>query len=316
MITELTLDQQEKISCSCFPKDKQNSSEGLVRIDKNFINIDTPEVYISLCNSTGADIRELVFKNIHPDPLIKYLPPVYFDHIGHSNDYFSGWNQYCNNDGTVFNDTIGVTQTFGKVDHPIRIPVYFSMDLPFGKCWKTVYTYTHVPRVDIKFRFTFFDLNPVYFRAAITTFNPEAFDKGTLSFATVNGTELVERFFLNGRRVMHNKPVVPKASGTTCLGATEGWVDISDEKKALSIISDKSSLYNVPMVEYEEISSKYLLRLYNSLSESDETGKVLWRGQDEITFTYLSHRNDISKVRKTAKYINQKLLVVKNKTYL
>ena len=181
--------------------------------------------------------------------------------------------------GSIFNDTVSVESSFDRIDYPIRLPVYFFMNLPFGKCWKTVYTYTRVPRVDIRYHFAFFDLNPVYFRSAITTFNPEAFDKNTLAFSTVNGTEEVEKFSLQGRKVAHNRPVVPLASGTTCLGATEGWVELSDKDKGLAIISDKSCLYNVPMIEYEEINSKYLLRVYNSLSESDETGKVLEYGK-------------------------------------
>ena len=115
---------------------------------------------------------------------------------------------------------------------------------------------------------------------------------------------------MRGRKVAHNRPVVPLASGTTCLGATEGWVELSDKDKGLAIISDKSGLYNVPMIEYEEINSKYLLRVYNSLSESDETGKVLWRGHDDITFVYRAHKNAIEDVRTTAASVNRKVLVI------
>ncbi|MBN1522521.1 MAG: hypothetical protein JW928_08310 [Candidatus Aureabacteria bacterium] len=310
IVAEASLDAMEKISCRLFEREKKSSSDGLIRIDRDFINIDTPEVYLSLCKATGADIRELIFKNICEKPLIKYLPPVYFDHIGHSHDYYSGWNQYCTGEGQIFNDTMSVTQSFERIDYPIRTPVYFTMELPFGRCLKTVYTYTHWPRVDIRFQFAFFDLNPVYFRAGITTLNPEAFDKESLSFATVNGADMVERFPLTGHRVMHNSPVVPFSSGTTCLGSTEGWVDISDKDKSLAIISDKSDLYSVPMIEYEEINSRYLLRVYNSLSESDETGRVLWRGHDEITFVYYGHNNRIDDIRKKAAAVNRKVLVV------
>ena len=194
---------------------------------------------------------------------------------------------------TIWSSTIQrkCSSIFQRIDYPVRIPVYFQMDLPFGKCWKTIYVYTHVPRVDVSFRFTFFDLNPVFFRSAITTFNPEAFDLDTLSFSTINGTDNVEKFFLKGHTIGHNRSIVPHSSGTTCLGATEGWIDVSDKDKALSIITDKSSLYSVPMVEFKEIGSRYLLRVHNSLSESDDTGRVLWRGQDEMTFVYYAHKN-------------------------
>jgi hypothetical protein len=313
---ELNMEKDEKISCRCYEKEKPVTGEGMIRIDRNFINVDTPHVFLSLCKDTGADIRELVFKKICEAPVIKYLPPVYFDHIGHSNDYYSGWNQYCLSDGTIFNDTINVSPRFDRIDYPIRIPVCFTINLPFGMCWKTVYVYTRIPRIDIRYRFAFNDLYPVYFRSCITTFNPEAFSRETLGFSAVNGTEYAENYPLKGRKVMHHKPVGPNSSGTTCLGATEGWVNISDNDKAVAVISDKSALYNVPMIEYEEIDSRYLLRLYNSLSESDETGKVLWRGQDTVTFAYIGHKNKIDDIRKSAAVINRKIMMVKKKLFI
>ena len=88
IVAELTLKKGEKLSCRCFEREKEGASEGLIKIDRSFVNVDTPEVFISLCSETGADIRELIYKNISEQPLVKYLPPVYFDHIGHSNDYF------------------------------------------------------------------------------------------------------------------------------------------------------------------------------------------------------------------------------------
>ncbi len=309
----VTLKNKETLECSFFEKENEVTSNSFIRIDRDFINIETSNVKLSLCSSTGADIRKLKFPKISKLPLIKYLPPVYYDHIGHSNDYFSGWVQYCVGEGKIFNDTIKVRQYFKGVSYPIRIPVEFEMDLPFGKCIKRVYVYVMEPRVDLKYHFTFFDLNPTYIRAAITTYNPEAFNRKSLKYSSVNGTKDIETYMLRGKKVKHNSSITPFSSATTSLSATEGWVDISDDEKGLSIITDKSSLYTVPMIEYEEVNSKFLLRVYNSLSETDETGKILWRGHDEVSFTYYGHKNAIDKVRKKSRIINRKFTIVSGK---
>lgn len=275
--------------------------------------IETDSVKLILAASTGADVRKLVFPKIYNKPLMGYLPPVYYDHIGHSSDYYSGGIQISDMFGKTYNDTLpaSIYSPSNMADYPIRIPVTAEINLECGTCLKTYHIYRNSPRVDLEYRFNFADLTPIFFRNGIVTINPEAFAKKTLKFTTVNGSSMPEEYFLAGKTIQHHLPVGSLSSARTCLGATEGWVDISDDEKGLVVATDKSSLYSVPMVEFEEIKQNYLFRLYHSISESDETGKVFWRGHNRMKFSFIGHNDDLSSVRKSVKHMNRNLICIK-----
>ena len=293
-------------------KESCNSLAEGVCIDPINMVVKTPFVNVEFSSETGGDIRKLVFPSINEKPVIGYLPPVYYDHIGHSNDYYSGGIQVNDMFGRIYNDTLRANCVLpdNLKDYPVRIPVKFEINTSVGQCEKIYYVYTNKPRIDLSYKFYLKDISPIYFRVGIFTFNPETFDKNTLKFRSTNGTELVEEFSTSGRKIRHNASVHAFASARACLGATEGWLDVADKEKGVMIATDKSSLYSVPLVEYEEIKNSYLLRIYNSISESDETGKISWRGKNEIKFSLTGHNGKLDKCRKSANHMNRKLLLV------
>ncbi len=285
------------------------------KYDGRFVRIKTGAVDMKLAGITGGDIRELVFNGIFGSSLISYLSPLYYDHVGHSNDYYSmGVKVFLPGKGVV-NDTKPTSFSYDKrmLCAPVRIPISCKVAFEAGIVVKTYYVYRNIPRVDLKYSFYLDNISPEAFRLGILTLNPQAFSKHYLNFSTVNGSGNVEKFYVEGRRIAHNKSVGPMASGSCCLGATEGWINISDNDKGIAVITDKSELYSVGMIEYEEIKERYLMRLYNSISESDETGKIFWRGDSSIRFTLLGHKNDISYVRRVASYINNDLVCIYKK---
>jgi len=279
------------------------------------LSIKTDSVKLVLAGSTGADIRELAFPNIHNKPLIGYLPPVYYDHIGHSSDYYSGGIHISDTFGRTYNDTIPSVLKYPENldDYNIRIPVICEIDFGLGICWKTYYIYRDMPRVDLYYRFYLKDLSPIFFRLGIMTFNPEAFAKDSLRFTTVNGFDMPEHFYTAGKMINHHLPVGSLSSARTCLGATEGWVDISDDEKGVTIATDKSLLYSVPMVEFEDVKQSYLMRLYHTISESDETGRIHWRGHNTAQFSMFGHNGNLSATRSMVNHHIRKLgCILKN----
>jgi len=290
-------------------KSHKGSKENIRYVGK-MVTIETPSVHIELAQSTGGDIRALTFPDVFGSPLLGYLSPVYYDHVGHSSDYYSMGIHIVDAEKGVVNDTKQTQiNVEGKRGHfPIRIPVVCQIQLDIGIVWKRYYIYQSIPRVDVEYTFYLDNLSPLSFRTGIVTVNPQSFSKNYLKFSTVNGSAHVEQFFLNGRRIHHHHPVGTFSSGQCCLGATEGWVDVSDQHKGIALITDKSQLYSVPMIEYEEIKKSYLMRIYNSISESDETGKIFWRGHNGLSFTLLAHRNNITRVRRCAHHANKKLI--------
>lgn len=292
------------------PDDTHYNTQEDIRYAGKIVTVETPAVHVDFAQSTGGDIRALTFPDVFGSPLFGYLSPLYYDHVGHSNDYYSMGVHIVDTEKGVVNDT---KQTQMKVDgrrgtFPIRIPIACKIQLDIGIVWKRYYIYQHIPRIDVEYTFYLDNIMPLSFRTGILTLNPQSFSKNYLKFSTVNGSSHVEDFFVNGRRIQHQLSVGTFSSGQCCLGATEGWVDISDQNKGIAMITDKSQLYSVPMIEYEEIKKSYLMRLYNSISESDETGKIFWRGHNSLSFTLLGHKNSLQQVRRCADHANKKLI--------
>lgn len=274
------------------------------------MRVRTADVDIMLSRLTGGDVRQVIFPKVSKKPLFGYLSPVYFDHVGHSNDYFSMDTKIIDSQLGVVNDThkssMYLEEAYGN--ERVRYVVAVKSEIDCGIIWKYYYIYKDFPRVDVRYSFFLDNISPDCFRIGTVTVNPEVFTQKHLQFATVNGADAVEVFPVDGTDFHHNEPVGATASGRCCLGATEGWIDISDHEKGIGIITDKSELYTVPMVEYEEVKNKYLMRVFHSVSEFDESGRIFWRGHNNVTFTILGHRNDHESVRMAAHFINRKLM--------
>ena len=291
-------------------------SDEVIRFSGGEIQVETKEVKIQFAQSTGGDVRALTFPSIFGSPLMGYLSPVYFDHVGHSSDYYSMGLQIVDADKGVINDTrstnLSIQGTRGRF--PIRVPIVCKIPIDVGIVWKRYYIYQHMPRIDLEYNFYLDNLTPNSFRLGIMTINPQSFSKHYLKFSTTNGSPHIEHFYVDGKEFHHQEPVGTFASGKCCLGATEGWIDISDQSKGITMISDKSQMYSVPMVEFEEIKKSYLMRAYHSISESDETGKILWRGHNTLSYTLVGHKSRLNKVRSIAQHINKKLVCVYKKS--
>lgn len=287
-------------------------SNEVITYTGKLVDVKTKAVQVQFSQSTGGDIRSLTFPTIFGSPLIGYLSPVYYDHVGHSNDYYSMGIQMIDADKGVINDTI---PTHMRIDgsrgaFPVRVPIMCRIPLDVGILWKKYYIYQDSARIDVDYGFYLDNVTPNAFRVGIMTINPQSFSKHYLKFSTVNGSPHVENFYVDGKDFRHQEQVGSFASARCCVGATEGWIDVSDQHKGIAMISDKAQLYSVSMIEYEEIKKSYLLRLYNSISESDETGKILWRGHTNIGFTLLGHKNSVSTVRRTAHHITKRLVCI------
>ena len=81
-----------------------------------------------------------------------------------------------------------------------------------------------------------------------------------------------------------------------CIGATQGWVVIGDEKKGLGFITQPSALYSIPLLHYQNdltTDSQVSLSLTHSLGEWDETSHTLWRGHSSWGITIVAGKDNI-----------------------
>ena len=106
------------------------------------------------------------------------------------------------------------------------------------------------------------------------TLNSTNFNRNTLFYACKNGSNKIEKFSLkNSKSFNHGARVSDIVSATTCLGATDGIFYIGDSKKMLKIFIDKKINPILPMVEFFKYKKNYLLRVYFSSRETDDTSK-------------------------------------------
>lgn len=268
--------------------------------------IRSASVHLSLNRKRGGTIRSLAFPRISQDRLAGTIEHGSFARIELTPDWYSGGVVIVDRDGSKVTD-LGPA-SFHPVSvasrTPIRSALRCRVETEFGPIWKTYYVYEREPRVDLRYHFRFKDLKPRSFRLGILTVDPLSFEKESLRYATVNGQRTVESFPLRGSRVEHDQPVSFSVSARGCVGATEGWIDVGDERRGIALIRDLAELYTVPLVHYEEVDDLFLLRVYLSAGESDDTSAVLWRGHVEVGVRYYGRGADLEGVRAEASRCN------------
>jgi len=244
----------------------------------------------------GATLAELTFPSVGGRPLAATLPHGYFESVGLSPDWYTGGVIIFDQHNHKYTDLVPTELFIPRPEdlegYPVCIPVRCRIDLPVGTLWKTINVYRDAPRLDITYHFRFHDLQPHSVRLGIVTVNPRAFKRESIQYITVNGGRDPERFDLAGRRVTQDEPVSLNVSSRQCLGATEGWVAISDGTSGLAVMSNKAECYSVPLIHYEEVENSYFLRIYTSIAESDETAAQLWRGHSRITLRFMGYRDE------------------------
>lgn len=287
LIFEISLKQKQTAIIELEEDKNYLAPDAMIKINGSLIQVSTDRVNLVSNMAHGGDIQELQFPQFGSTPWIKYLPPVYFDNIAYSNDYYSGWNQLCLNDGNIIFDTapsnFNPSPDFGD----IRTTIHFKQGFYDGFLLKTYHIYHQQARLDCIHHFYFPATYPYFLRCAITTLNPEAFDIQSLKYETTHGSNLKESYSLLGQKINHIHSPNPRCSALTCLGSSSGWLNFKDNNHQLSQITNKSALYSIPLLEYKEIESTFLLRTYHSICESDETGQSLMRGHNKLSVTYL-----------------------------
>ncbi len=108
-------------------------------------------------------------------------------------------------------------------------------------------------------------------RAGTITLNPEAFDAGTLAYATHNGGRALERHRLAGEAVDHGRAVSTLVSATQGVGITEGFVALGDGHRHLAVAVEREVAAPLGLVTYRPVPGSFFARLSLSVTEHDDT---------------------------------------------
>ena len=263
---------------------------------KNNLNdcthISTKNSELALLDSRGASISQLIFPTISDKPLLGFLEHGTFDDIHLSPDFFSGHTVSFDRNGNKITDLVK-TKIFHEVNNdPIRKKLFTTMELPLGTLIKEFFIYENYPLVDLKYTFYFKDFRPASFRTAILTLNPNTFQNDELKYSLHNGGEL-ESYNLSDQIITQDESTDPRFSNSGCHGSTNCFIDLGDEEKGITVFSDKSKWYSVPLINYQKLQNNYFARVSNSMMELDDTSMVWWKGRKQSEFRLLGRNNDL-----------------------
>lgn len=236
------------------------------------ICVETNNINIVLNKHKGMAIESLTFKNISSKPLVKTLSHGYYDDMNFGADYFSAHTIIEEGTGRKVTDLEPVTANVCVCDDVLGkyVGISSSMKNKYGCIGKRINIYWDSIFIVYDLDLQLDCLSSL--RTGIITFSPEAFDTGKLYYKTTNGGYREELFDLGKEKnIAHNESVNKLISASHCLGATDGWIEIGDDKKHIRIQTDKTNMYSVPMIEFHKFDRTYFLRVYNSLKEVDDT---------------------------------------------
>jgi hypothetical protein len=282
-------------------KSKEKIVLKLVETGENddFINVKTNSVStknteLELLDKKGATISKLKFPQISKNSLLGFLEHGTYEDTKLSPDFYSGHTITFDRNTNKITDLNSVEIFEKKGKTPIRKILVSEMNLPIGHLTKIYYVYENQPRVDMRLIFDFKEFKPAYFRTGIMTFSPLSFDKDSLMYTTHNGGEIISHK-ITGDEISQDESTDPRLSSKGCLGATEGMMDFGDKDIGITMYSDKSDWYSVPMINYRDTEDDgFFFRISNSFAELDDTSMTWWKGRKEIKFVLLGrNKNEI-----------------------
>jgi hypothetical protein len=257
------------------------------RTPKRINLISTKNVDLELLEKKGATISKLKFPQINENSLLGFLEHGTYEDTKLSPDFYSGHTVAFDRNTNKITD-LGNTEIFTiETESPIRKILFSEITLPIGHLKKIYYIYENEPRIDIKLIFDFKEFKPASFRTGIITFSPLAFNKNELSYTTHNGGEITNHQIAE-ENIIQDESTDPRLTSNGCLGSTEGMIDFGDNEKGITIFTDKSDWYSVPMINYQHVDKeKFFFRISNSFAELDDTSMTWWKGRKEIKFNLL-----------------------------
>ena len=257
----------------------------------------------------GGALAALRFPALARGPLVGTIPHGSFVHAALSPDFYSGHAVAVSEPGGQITDLQPVASARIVADGPLRQVLELQTPTPLGVWRKRYRAYRDRPRLDLVQELHLREVRLRSLRVATVTWLPEAFERATLRYATVNGGEAVECHPLPlGVRIEHPRPASPGVSATSCLGASEGWVSAGDARVGVAVIGDRSRAALAPLLEFQDAEGRFLLRLHQSAAETDETRATFLRGVRSFAVALVGHGPDLAAPRATARALQRGLV--------
>jgi hypothetical protein len=242
-------------------------SQFIVTESQKQFKAENDNLKIVLNKNKGCSINEFVFKELSDKSLFGTLNHGYYDDISFGADYYSG------------HAIIEIPGEHKVADlsrvKPEILQTNGSIILTSKQKWGdnsfqnkiSIYNKTLIINKNIEIRSDKKSIiRPVNF-----TFNPEAWDWGSLYVETHNGGNDPEKFFPKGQNIAHRDIYSSLISARHAFGNTEGHFIVGDKNKSIMFECDMTLSALIPSIDYSEMGDTYYFRLQYSAREMDET---------------------------------------------
>ncbi len=253
---------------------------------KNIINLSENENYLyyqnSRCSLTlnkkkGLTIDSFVSNSTSKEKLFGAIKQGFFNNSVFESDFFTSHYTLLNKKNLKRFSGLEENKVnyFSKKNFLI-FRVLHKIDNK-AQCDKEIILNKDKPELIVNYRFK--NLISSYLRLNFITFNPENFDKKKIFIESHLGGKKPERFYLKDKNFNHGSFVENVGSLVTTnnsISATNGKIIVGDNKKEIHFTINQNLSCLVPMIEYEKKKNSYLLRLFFSAKESDETNSEVF----------------------------------------
>lgn len=240
-------------------------------VHSRYLDIETPTVRARLDRRRGLAIQYAAFA---PDfvPLIGGLPHGTFDDIALQADWYTG-DCVFEAPGQAKVTDLDWAETRVEWLSDGRKRVHGIIATPLGSIIKVLTFQSEKPQIDFDLDFQWQSWDLGVLRLGHITLLGEAFDEKMLCYRTHNGGYAPERFDLHGIHVEHGAPVSFLVSATCGLGATEGWIELTDGRRAVQVQIDRQTAPLIGLVNHRKAGDKLFCQLMLSALELDDTRK-------------------------------------------
>lgn len=237
--------------------------------DGIYLSVKTTTIHLTLNMRRGLAIKSLAFKSHDFKPLIGSLPHGYYKSIALGADYYSG-NLVAElpTEHTRTTDLDPITPKLNWTDKGLEITGRITTKL--GVLKKIIVIDRDLESISIGYIFNTDKQTSISsIRAGIMTFLPEILGD-SVEIITANGGPVQEHFLLD-RNFDHSSVASALVSSSGGFGSTNAEIIIQAGNKGIkfSWAADKCSC--MPLVQYRSYKDGKLLRIFFSISETDDT---------------------------------------------
>ena len=272
--------------------------------------LETEQVALCVLPHRGAAIESLGFSTFGTEPVLGTIPHGFFDAIEYTPDFYSGHVVLSLENGQKHTDLQSTElRPVQSASGAVRQTFECAINTSFGPWRKQFRLYRNTPRFDLVHDLSFHEARVASLRLGLLSFLPQGWNRSRLCYSTKNGGDRSEsRQFEPGVELAQSRAVSSAVSATSCLGATEGWLSVSDDVRGVLIQGDRGAAAVSPMLDFAEVDDAFFLRVSHTAAETDETRATFMRGRRRFDFAIEGFDARDSEVAARAKQRNEGLI--------